>query len=198
MIVTISGAHGSGKSTIAQMLADKLSWPRYYMGGLRREAAKQRGLTLAEYNLLGENDPATDKEVDEYQQKLGLSSDSFIIEGRTSWFFIPHSFKIYLDVSEEEGYKRIFSHLQQDNDRNEDKNLLSPDDVRQSLRARLNSDRLRYFKYYGIDVNDRAHYDYCLDTTHLNPSEAFEKVYQAVISAQERFDANLDSSKNKL
>lgn len=196
MIISISGAHGSGKSTVAQMLADKLSWPRYYIGGLRREAAKKRGLTLAEYNALGENDPTTDKEVDEYQQQLGLSSDNFIIEGRTSWFFIPHSFKIYLDVSEEESYKRIFSHLQQKNDRNEDKNLSSPEDVRRSLQARLSSDRLRYQKYYGIDVNDLSHYDYYLDTSGLNLQEVFEIVYQTVREAQKKLSSNLDNSKN--
>ncbi|MCX6797924.1 MAG: AAA family ATPase [Candidatus Falkowbacteria bacterium] len=60
MIISISGNHGSGKSTIAESLADKLNWPRYYMGGLRRAAAKKRGLTLAEYNKLGEVDPKTD------------------------------------------------------------------------------------------------------------------------------------------
>lgn len=196
MIISISGAHGSGKSTVAQMLADKLSWPRYYIGGLRREAAKKRGLTLAEYNALGENDPTTDKEVDEYQQQLGLSSDNFIIEGRTSWFFIPHSFKIYLDVSEEESYKRIFSHLQQKNDRNEDKNLSSPEDVRRSLQARLSSDRLRYQKYYGIDVNDLSHYDYYLDTSGLNLQEVFEIVYQTVREAQKKLSSNLDNGKN--
>jgi len=196
MIITISGAHGSGKSTVAQMLADKLSWPRYYIGGIRREAAKKKGMTLAEYNALGEVDPSTDKEVDEYQKQLGLSSDNFIIEGRTSWHFIPHSFKLYLDVSEEEGYKRIFHHLQQKNDRNEDKKLTSPEDVKLSLQARLNSDRLRYQKYYGVDVNDKAHYDYYLDTTGLTPEEVFQKVYQIVIEAREKSLSVLDNSKN--
>mgnify|MGYP003822174167 FL=1 len=53
MIISLSGAGGSGKSTIAMKLADKLGWPRYYIGGLRREMAARRGLTLAEYNKLG-------------------------------------------------------------------------------------------------------------------------------------------------
>lgn len=157
MIISLSGAHGSGKSTIAQMLAEKLGWSRYYMGGLRREAAKRRGLTLAEYNALGEKDPTTDFEVDEYQKDLGLKEDNFIIEGRTSWYFIPHSFKVYLDVQEEEGHRRIFGHLQQKNDRNEDKNLASQEDVKKSLKTRLASDRKRYKQYYGIDVNDLSH-----------------------------------------
>jgi cytidylate kinase len=129
MIISISGAEGSGKSTIAKMLAEKLGWPRYYIGGIRREKAKERGLTLEEYNKLGETDPSTDLEVDEYQKKLGETQDNFIIEGRTSWHFIPHSFKIFLDVSFEEGARRIWGNLQKDSSRNEGNNLKSYEDV---------------------------------------------------------------------
>ncbi len=200
MIISLSGAHGSGKSTIAQRLAEELGWPRYYMGGLRREAAKVRGLTLAEYNKLGEEDPATDREVDEYQKKLGETEDNFIIEGRTSWYFIPHSLKIYLDVSEEEGNKRVFGHLQGKNERNEDKDIESVEDVKESMRRRLASDRLRYRKYYDIDVNDVKNYDFYLDTSNLTIAEVYEKVLTLVkeklASTNESGDApNLDTSK---
>jgi len=180
MIISFSGAQGSGKSTIAERLAKKLGWPRYYVGGLRREAAKKRGLTLSEYNKLGETDPETDLEVDKYQEKLGKEQDNFIIEGRTSWYFIPHSFKIYLDVEREAGAKRIFGHLQQKNDRNEDVNLKSWEDVLASNEKRLESDRLRYQKYYQIDVNDLKHYDFYLDTTKFNQDEVFAQVWEVV------------------
>ena len=176
MIISLGGAQGSGKSTVAERLAAELGWPRYYVGGLRREAAKDRGLTLAEYNKLGEVDPATDLEVDEYQKKLGETEDNFVIEGRTSWYFIPHSLKIYLDVDPEEGARRIFSHLQQKNDRNEDVDLSSLEDVKASNARRLASDRLRYQKYYGVDVHDKKHYDFYLDTTNLAPDEVLQKV----------------------
>ncbi len=189
MIISLSGAHGSGKSTIAQKLSEKLGWPRYYMGGLRREAAKKRGMTLMEYNKLGESDPSTDKEVDEYQKELGKTEDNFVIEGRTSWFLIPQSLKIYLDVDEEEGNKRVFGHLQQKNERNEDRDIESIDDVKESLRRRLASDRLRYKKYYNIDVNDVKNYDFYLDTTNLTADEVFQSVYNFVLK-------NLDISKN--
>ena len=73
MIISFCGAEGAGKSTIAQMLAEKLGWPRYYMGGLRRQKARERGLSLEESNKLGESAPSTDLEVDMYQKELGLS-----------------------------------------------------------------------------------------------------------------------------
>lgn len=180
MIITLSGAAGSGKSTIAQKLADKLDWPRYYIGGIRREIAKKKGMTLAQYNKLGENDDSTDTEPDEYQRKLGLTKDNFIIEGRTSWHFIPHSLKIYLDVSLEEGAKRIFLSLQKKNDRNEDKNLESLEAVKESVMERAKSDKLRYQKYYNIDVNNRKHYDFYFDTSEFNQEEVFQAVWDFV------------------
>jgi cytidylate kinase len=182
MIISLSGAGGSGKSTIAQKLSDALGWPRYYMGGLRREIAAKRGLTLAEYNKLGESDPQTDQEVDFYQQKLGKMDDNFIIEGRTSWYFIPHSLKIYLDVDEDEGARRVFSHLQQENNRNEDHQLNSVSAVKSSIRQRLLSDNLRYKKYYGIVGVKRENYDLYLNTTNLSPEESFQQVYSFIRS----------------
>jgi len=182
MIISLSGAGGSGKSTIAMKLADKLGWPRYYIGGLRREMAARRGLTLAEYNKLGESDPATDMEVDDYQKKLGETEDNFIIEGRTSWYFIPHSLKIYLDVDADEAARRVFAHLQQKNKRNEDNGLDSVEAVKRSIAQRLESDNLRYRKYYGIKGYNRENYDFYLDTTNLSVDEVFNHVYNFVRS----------------
>ncbi len=183
MIISISGYHGSGKSTIAKMIAEKLGWPRYYMGGLRREAAKKRGLTLAQYNKLGEEDPQTDLEVDSYQKELGKKEDNFIIEGRTSWFFIPHSLKIYLDVKKEIGAERIFNNIKKENGgigRNEDNNLNTIEDVIKSLEERHLSDKKRYEKYFGIDVYNKSHYDFYLDTSNIGIDEVFEKTFSFI------------------
>jgi len=183
MIISLSGAHGSSKSTVAQQLAEKLGWPRYYIGGLRREAAEKRGLTLAEYNKLGESDPQTDQEVDEYQRELGKTQDNFIIEGRTSWYFIPHSLKIYLDTAEEVAAKRIWKDISEKGARkNEDSDMKSWQDVMASMRQRLKSDIERYRKYYNIDVHDRKNYDFYLDATNLTPDETLEKVWNFVNS----------------
>lgn len=183
MIISISGPSGSGKSTIARKLSDQLGWPRYYMGGLRREAARQRGLTLAEYNQLGETDPSTDQEVDVYQAQLAREQDNFIIEGRTSWHFIPQSLKIYIDVDEKEGAERVWRDLKtKAQERNEDLAINSPEEVLESTRQRIQSDRRRYQKYYQINVYDRSNYDLVFDTTGKGPEQAFTEVWQAIRS----------------
>ena len=176
MIISIGGHMGSGKSTLAKQLADALGWPRYYMGGLRREAAAKRGLTLAEYNKLGESDPSTDLEVDEYQKKLGETEDNFIIEGRTSWHFIPHSLKLYVDVSDEEGARRIFISGRE----GEDKSMNTYEDVLTSIKERKVSDRKRYQEFFGIDTYDLKNYDYVIDTTNMTISEVFNEAYAII------------------
>jgi len=178
MIISIGGSHGSGKSTLAKMLGEKLGWPRYYIGGLRRERAKELGLTLAEYNKLGENDPKTDIEVDEYQRELGEKENNFIIEGRTSWYFIPKSLKIFIEVGEEEGARRILADLKKNQGaRNEDCAINNYDEVLASIKKRLASDIVRYKKYYNIDVYDKNNFDFILNTERLSIEEAFEKLY---------------------
>lgn len=178
MIISISGAHGSGKSTIAKQLAEKLGWPRYYMGVLRREAALHRGLSLAEYNKLGEEDPRTDLEVDEYQKLLGETSDDFVIEGRTSWHFIPHSLKLYFDVNKEEAARRIFNDLKSRPE--EATGAENLEDIKRILAERKASDDFRYRKYFNIEVYNPKNYDFYLDTSNLTIDEVRDKVFSFI------------------
>jgi CMP/dCMP kinase len=180
MIISIGGTQGSGKSTIAKMIAEELGWKRYYMGEIRRETAKKMGLTLAEYNKLGEDDPSTDLEVDKFQEELGKTKDNFVIEGRTSWHFIPHSLKIYLDVKEDIGAQRIFKNLKASSARNEDKNLNTVRDVLRSTRTRQKSDNKRYKKYFNINVHDKSNYAFYLDTSSLAIEEVFNKTFDFI------------------
>ncbi|MFH1364907.1 MAG: AAA family ATPase, partial [Candidatus Aenigmatarchaeota archaeon] len=89
MIISICGISGSGKSTISKLLAERLGYKHYSIGEIRRKMAVDRGMTLAELNKLGEKEDFTDKEVDKFQEELGKKEDNFVIDGRTSFHFIP-------------------------------------------------------------------------------------------------------------
>jgi CMP/dCMP kinase len=180
MIITIAGAIGSGKSTIGKMLAEKINWPRYNMGDVWRKMARQKGITLAELQMLSEAELNTDNEVDKYVKQLGATKNSFILESRTAWHFVPRSLKIYLDVSEDEAARRIFSELQTRNESKEDKNLETREDVLQSIRSRKERDIFRYKKYYDINPFDLNNYDLVVDTTDLSIDKVFSKVYEFV------------------
>lgn len=178
MIISVSGPAGSGKSTLSQRLADHFGWPRYYGGGIRRMKAKELGITLAEYNKLGETDPKTDLETDEYLKQIARSVPNCIVEGRTAWHIIPESIKIYITVDDNEGARRIFSDLQNNANRNEDSELKTVDDVLQSNRNRLKSDDFRYKKFYGIEVFNPGNYEFVIDSTNKTSEEVFSQTLE--------------------
>lgn len=182
MIISLSGKPGSGKSTVAKKLATVLGYDRYYIGGMRREMARRKGMTLAEYNKWGEKSNRTDKEFDEYVKKLGQTKDNFIIEGRTAFHFIPNSIKIFLDIDPETGAKRIWQAIKRNSqpNRNEDKCLKSYENVLVSIKDRVKSDIYRYSKFYGLNILDKKNYDLFLDTADLDADQEFERVYAFV------------------
>jgi len=168
----MSGTPGSGKNTIADMLAKKLKLKRYSMGDLRGKMALERGITLDELNKLGEKEEFTDKEIDDYQKKLGEKEDNFIIDGRLSFYFIPQSIKIYLDVNPTEGARRIFIAPP----RKDEQKYNNLNDVIKANQERIESDKKRYRKYYNLDSYDKKHYDFVVDTTKLRTQEITNKI----------------------
>ncbi|MEA1926494.1 MAG: cytidylate kinase family protein [Patescibacteria group bacterium] len=176
MIISFNGDHGSGKSTIAKMVAEKLDYPRYYAGQIFRDMAEKNKMSLVEYLKLGEKDASIDKNVDDHIMELAKKEKDFVVESRTAWHFIPNSLKIFLKVDEEEGAQRMLKHLKKSNARsNEDKGVQTIQDVIASNRRRKESDEKRYKKYYSIDGGDAANYDFVLDTTKLGIQEVFLK-----------------------
>jgi len=175
MIISFSGDIGSGKSTIAKKISEKIGYERFYMGQILRDVAKKRKMTLVELLKKGENDPSIDKQIDDLIVKLSKENDNFIIESRTAWYFIPHSLKIYLKVDEQEGAKRIFKQLQSNNERNEDRKLLTLEDVVRSNKNRRETDDKRYKTYYGIDISKMENYNFVLDTTDLSVNDVYNR-----------------------
>jgi len=177
MIITINGDEGSGKTTVAKKLAEKLNFTRYTTGEIFREMSRKRGLSLVEYLKMGETDPSIDKEVDDYVIKLSKEQDNFIIDSRVAWHFISDSLKIYLKVDEEEGAKRIYEEILKKDNRNETKKPpASVDYVMKKVQERRETDNKRYMQYYGINIRDKSNYDIVVDTTNLNPDQVFEEV----------------------
>ena len=182
MRITISGMPGSGKTTVAKMLSDKLKLKHYYIGAMRREIARQRGITLNELNRLGESDPSTDKVVDDYLIRLGKTEDDFIAEGRTASYFIPNSIKIFIAVDVRVGAGRILKDAVEKGkaqERNE-KVAASVDGQAKLLQERIDSDKLRYKRYYGSTMFERKMYDLWLDSTDMIPEQVVSQIMEFI------------------
>ncbi|MFA5030869.1 MAG: cytidylate kinase family protein, partial [Patescibacteria group bacterium] len=175
MIITINGKPGSGKSSVAQLLAERLHLEYIDIGEIRRRAAKEKGMTLEEYNKWGETTTESDKPVDDLLVQTGKEKDAMVISGRTAFHFIPHSIKILLDVDMHIAAQRIFND-KKINERNETHDVASVASIEQSLHERMRSDMTRYKKYYSLNVYDKIHYDLVIDTSNISIEQTYEKI----------------------
>src|SRR4030043_303690 len=101
-VITVSGKPGSGKSTIAELLHNKLGISYVYSGMIFRENAKKYKMSLEEFGKFCEKNSKVDKELDKKQVKI-LKKGNIILEGRLAGWLAYHnnisSFKIFIDAN---------------------------------------------------------------------------------------------------
>lgn len=176
MLITISGVPGSGKTTVARLLAERLGVPHVYAGDLYRQEAKRRGLSLAEFNALCERDHTIDRNLDAAMSERARRGD-VVLEGRLAGFLAAENrldaLKVWLDASDETRARRVAQ--REDSDWQE---------VLEVNRVRHQSDASRYRAIYGYDLADHGVYDVVLATDERTPEELVELL---VAAARERF-----------
>jgi len=175
MIITISGKAGSGKSTVAKLLSEKLKLRRYSIGDLMRAMASDRGTGLLELNKLAEKDKSIDFELDERLKELGRAKNNFVVDGRLTAFFIPTAqVRVFLDTDDKVRAERIMK------DKREQEKSKSVNEMIKKIRDREESEKKRYRQYYGVNYLDKKLYNLFVDTTELNPDEVVEKIIKFV------------------
>ncbi len=170
MIITIAGDPGSGKSTVAKLVASRLRLKHVSVGDLLRELAGRRGVSILEISRMAEKDRSVDEYLDSRQRQLA-KEDSLVVDSRLGWHFIPRSFKVFLKVSPEEAGKRIFSARR----KIERENTTLAATI-ENTKQRKQSELLRYWKYYNLNPFDMSHYDLVIDTTKMQPEEVAGKI----------------------
>ncbi len=178
MIITISGSLGSGKSTVAKILAKKLQLTHHSLGDLQRELAKEKGLTLEELGELEKKDKTLDNELDDKQKKLGEEEDGFVIDGRLSFHFIPHSLKVYIDADESTRAERILQEVKKGN-RDEEK-ASDVQGIIRKMRTRKKLEIERFGTFYNVNPHDTHNYDLLIDSTDIPAEEVAEKIIEFV------------------
>lgn len=174
MKITISGKPGSGKSSVAKLIAKKLKLQHYSAGDLWRELAKNKKITILELNKLAEKDDKYDHQLDKNVEMLGKTKDNFVIDGRLTFNFIPDSIKIFLDADLNTRAKRIHKDARAEED-NKDIN-----DTLNKLRARESSEKKRYKQLYGIDPYTADNFDFVIDTSSISVDEVVSQVVSFV------------------
>lgn len=140
-----------------------------------RDLARKQNMTIEEYRQLCEREPKHDKDLDDYQRELGEKQDNFVIEGRTSFHFIPHSIKIYLDVDPMEAARRRLHDETAGDERNE-KTFTNLEETAQNLKERKENENISFKKHYGIKPHNKDNFDLVVDTTNITPDQVVERI----------------------
>ncbi len=168
MIITVSGSAGSGKTSLAKKLSEKLAFKHISAGQIMRNMAKEKNISLLEFSKQAEKDSDIDREIDERQKKQ--AKGNCIIDGRLSAFFLKPDYKIYLTAPLDVRAKRL---LRRDK-------CKSFEEAKNGILKRERSELKRYKKIYGINLEDLSVYDLVLNTENLSEEDTAEIVYNIV------------------
>ena len=184
-IITIAGKPGSGKSSTAKLLAERLEYEHFSSGDLFREIARSRGQNVKQANLDAENKKLDNDNIDELVdsrlREIGKHENNKVIDSRTAWHWMPAAFKVFLDLDLEVAADRIIKAMEV-SDVAGVRNEHIPESVHeyaQELRDRLDSESRRYENLYKIDPYVLSNHDFVIDSGENNLEEVVSKIEAA-------------------
>lgn len=177
MKITISGPPGSGKTTVAKIISERLGIGLVEGGKIFRDEARKKNITLAGLGLLAEKDDRFDRSLDNFLILRLKGKEDAIVESRLSgWLCVLNkidAFKIFVNAKEDVRIQRIKKSM---SGRKEE----TGNDLPSLIREREKSELDRYNKYYGIDYSDLSIYDLVVDASQDGASEVAEVILSAL------------------
>ena len=170
MIITVSGAPGTGTTTLARGLSAELGIRWVNSGELFRKIAGDKNISVRDLNRQAERGPEIDYLIDDAQKALAKDGPG-IFEGRLSGHLLSADLKVLLKADLKVRAGRIA---------NRESKLL--EDSISETRVREESEARRYKKYYNIDMGDLRVYDLVIDTGKFNEKTTFGIVLAAARS----------------
>jgi len=168
--ISLAGDLGSGKSTVAKILIERLGAEKYATGELMRKFADELNMTVGEFNVYMETHPEYDKKIDDSLVALSDDDRFLIIDSRMAWHFTKGTFKIYLSTDIETSALRIM------NANRKGEHDATLEETAKNTRARRQSEKKRYSEQYGVDIQDLTNYSLVMDTTVASPEEIAEVI----------------------
>jgi CMP/dCMP kinase len=180
MKISITGDLGSGKSRVSRILCSETGFDYLSTGQIQRKLAEELGIDTLEMNRRADTDMSIDQRIDGALIALNDSAKGIVIDSRLAWFFVPSSFKVFLQTELQESVRRIMA----DQARNSEE-YRSPSEAAEKILARKQSENARFLSKYGADCTNHDHFDIIVDTTDRVPEEVAEIILRACMKRQQ-------------
>lgn len=168
-IITLSGKPGSGKSSTADKVAELLSYTRYSAGDIVRKILRQQKMSLEEFNRRAEIDHDIDHMIDEELRDLRDEKD-IVVDSRLGFYWIPESFKVYLELDDDVAIARIYKDITENAGRaGEASGGASIAAAQRMIQERMNNERSRFMAMYGTDPYKNSNFDLIINTSRHSP-----------------------------
>ena len=172
--------NGSGKSTAAQIIAERLGYEYISIGGMKRKLAAEMWISISEFDelwLRPENQKDFDIKYEDYQRSLSLDQN-MVIDSRLGFRCQPNSFKIFLTVDDHEAAKRIFAQKRTTD------SYATEEDVYLATKGRNDEMLERFQKLYNVNYQDTSNFDLVIDTTTKSTEETISIILDAFTKRQ--------------
>lgn len=174
MIITISGKHGVGKTTIGKKVADSLGIRYFSTGEVFRDLAEFMNMSLEEFIKYVEENPETDKKLD--KKIVEISKEGNVLTSSLlSGYLLSDiaDYKILLTCPYEIRVKRMA-----------ERDKTSYEIKLKETEYREKSEVDRFILLYNIDINDlgkaKEIFDLIIDTSEFSIEEAVDKIHTEI------------------
>jgi predicted cytidylate kinase len=176
VIITLGGLPGSGKTTVARILADKLKMEYINAGDIFRNLAAKKGMTLEEFGFFAERNPNIDKAIDKKLLEIARR-DNVILEGRLAGIMLElndvEALKVWLEAPLEVRVERIGG-----------RDSKSTEAALADTQMREKSEWDRYYNIYHVDIRDLGVYNLVIQTQDRPPEEIADEIIEKFNEAQ--------------
>lgn len=175
LLITIGGLHGTGKSSVAEIIAKEFRLRRVSAGQVFRALAVEHHMSLEDFSRFAEGNEKIDRELDD-RLKAEARKGNAVIDGQlAAWMAEGHSdLSILLTAPLDVRIRRIA-----------DRDGVDFEIAKHETLAREESERTRYLRYYNIDISDLSVYDIILNTDKYD----LEGVASVIVFAIRRLSA---------
>ncbi len=177
MHITITGRLGSGKSTVAKLIAEQHGFTYYSTGTIMRDLAAEVGLSICDYNKMVMDDPTEDRKIDDRTRAVAIAhrDEDMVFDSRMAWFFAPDTFKVYVTVDPAVAVSRVRIDPRPGEP-------VSEVELYCELEERSKVEQARFIKFYGegADYYNWQNFNLIIDSTNRTAAEVADAIWAAL------------------